>query len=651
MTGSSKKPLLPRLVPLTLVLVGWSLRLYGVNWDQGHGVHPDERYIAWVAGSLRFPGRLEDLLVADKSGLNPYKWPSDRIPDEGPEGRRPDDPSRPFSYGHFPLYLVALSSAGTAHEEQLTLLGRALSALFDTVTLVLVFAFGRTLYGAATGVLAAVFVTFAVLHLQQAHFATFDAVLTCFVVATLYFAARFSRHHRVRDAATLGLCLGLAVGSKFSAILLVFPVLLAFLLPAELQPQRGGRRLWALLGMSFAIAFVAFALTNPFALLQPDAFFTNLRTQGAMLRGDDSFPFTQQYHGTLPYVYSIEQLLRWGMGLPLGLLAFAGLAYAFIQAWRTPSRPELWIALAWVMAYFGFFGSLYVKFLRYMLPVSPMLLIFGAELLVRASRYAESCSLQPVAKPNGSNASLRRSMAFGLSKGTIVRALIVFTVVVTSGYAFAFVNVYTGEHPWLKLSHWIYANVPQGARIAHENWDHQLPLTLTTGSSTRWPGEFTALALDLYAPDTSEKQRIILEQLAESDYLVIASQRSFGSISRRPDRYRWTQALYWRLFDGQLGFRAVSIPGLVRHPRLGPVTLITDPVAAAGLPPPFADIPDKSQRATPLMLHLGPTDESFSVYDHPQPLLFENIAHLSVSELEQQFSDPFTSAVPSPDTP
>ena len=46
------------LLMLVILLGGLALRLYGLNWDQGYGVHPDERYITWIASSLRLPDRL-----------------------------------------------------------------------------------------------------------------------------------------------------------------------------------------------------------------------------------------------------------------------------------------------------------------------------------------------------------------------------------------------------------------------------------------------------------------------------------------------------------------------------------------------------------------------------------------------------------------
>jgi hypothetical protein len=235
-----------------------------------------------------------------------------------------------------------------------------------------------------------------------------------------------------------------------------------------------------------------------------------------------------------------------------------------------------------------------------MLPLSPALAVYGARLLLGRGGW-----------------STRRA------------SLVALVTLPTLLYALAWLNVYRGEHPWLKLSRWIYQNVPPGASIAYEEWDHRLPVTLYQGGALRWPGEYHQTALDLYAADTAPKLRALLEQLAASDYLLIASNRLYGSLARWPERYPLTRRYYQLLFAGKLGYRLVSVPGVERHPQLGPLVLLTDPF----------DAPPGRERPAPLALRLGRADESWSVYDHPRPLLFQNVARLTVEEMERFFID------------
>jgi hypothetical protein len=288
------------------------------------------------------------------------------------------------------------------------------------------------------------------------------------------------------------------------------------------------------------------------------------------------------------------------------------LTYALARAWCSPPRAEAWVPLAWVVIYFGLVGSLYVKFMRYMLPVVPLLAVYGAALIYAGARH--------LVEGQG-------WMAGSLGRRRVPGALpIALVIAPTLLYALAFLNVYRGDHPWLGLSRWIYGHVPEGATIAYERWDHQLPLTLGQDGLVRWPGEFQQRLLDPYATGTLVELRTMLGQLAASDYLIVASNRSYGI--RDPSMRRYYEAL----FDRRLGFQLVSVPDVERHPQLGPLALVDDPFGAAGLPSP---LPPGRARPALVTWNLGRADESFTVYDHPRPLLFRNVARLTAEEMVQ----------------
>jgi hypothetical protein len=61
------------------------------------------------------------------------------------------------------------------------------------------------------------------------------------------------------------------------------------------------------------------------------------------------------------------------------------------------------------------------------------------------------------------------------------------------------------------------------------------------------------------------------------------------------------------------------------------VTLKDDTLSRPGLPSPGSLEEWRPSRVT---LNLGPADESYTVYDHPLVLIFENRDRLSAAELE-----------------
>ncbi|MEE8389353.1 MAG: glycosyltransferase family 39 protein, partial [Anaerolineae bacterium] len=514
--------------------------------------HPDERYVVGVAESLRWPDR-----------LNPF----DVAPD--------------FAYGHLPLYLLALTGK-LAHGVDPLLVGRVLAALFDLGTVVMTFALGRQIYGENIGLLAAAFVAVMVLHVQQAHFTTADAPLAFFVLGSLLFAVRLAERGRPLDAWLAGVWAGLAMGTKSSAALLVLPLGAALL--SGPAPAWKSRR-WALRrGLECgAAALATFALTNPFALLEFSTFWRNVEEQSSIVWGVLDVPYTRQFHGTWPYLYPIVQQLRWGMGWPLGLLAFGGLAYAVWRAVRESPRQAEWVLLAWVVPGFAFVGALYVKFPRYLLPLTPLLALYAACLLATLHQHS------------------RRLASF----------LTYISLIYTFFHCLAFVSLYRSPHPWQVASEWFTDHAPQGAVVAIEQWDHPLPLD-AAGYDVR--------ELPLFDEDTGddalEKWAEITTVMAEADYVIVASRRGYATLARWPERYPLTARYYRRLFGGELSFEPVACFG--RYPRLGPLAIVDDPTVGLDFSLPTLCQPDAT-----FVLRLGRLDESFVVYEHPQVVIWQ----------------------------
>jgi hypothetical protein len=134
---------------VAIVLLGFSLRVYNVNWDDGTHLHPDERHVTSVSASLRVPSSISEYFDTDSSPLNPYTH---------------DAPS--FVYGTLPVFLDKVISesldwassqpvldkfvpAGQVEKtsyDQTNLVGRGLAAFFSAGTVLLIF-----LIGACTG--------------------------------------------------------------------------------------------------------------------------------------------------------------------------------------------------------------------------------------------------------------------------------------------------------------------------------------------------------------------------------------------------------------------------------------------------------------------------------------------------------------------
>jgi len=525
------------------------LRFHGLDWDGGIGAHPDERFMVGVAESLHWPDR-----------LNPF------------------DMAPSFAYGHLPLYVLALIG-GLIQTGDLLLVGRVMAALFDLGTVTLTFALGRRVYGEKIGLLGAAFVALMVLHVQQAHFYIADVSLVFFVLGALLFAVRLVGSGEPSDAWLAGVWAGLAVGTKFGAALLMLP--LGAACAASPVQSRGRWRYGLECGVA---AMIAFALTNPFVLISFSTFWRNVAEQVVIARGMLDVPYTRQFYGTWPYLYSIGQQLYWGMGWPLGLAMFGGLACAIWQAVQKPPSQAEWVLLAWVVPGFTLIGVLHAKFPRYLLPLTPLLALYAAHLFV----------------------VLRHRI------GHLAPFLICFCLASSFLYCIAFVNLYRTPHPWQAASRWFYDYVPRGTIVAVEQWDHPLPLN-ATGYDLR--------ELPIFDDDTQEKWTAMGEALAEASYIVIASKRGYATLARWSERYLLTARYYRQLFAGrvgEVGYEPIACFG--RHPRLGSLVLVDNPTANLDF-----SLPELCRPEGRVILRLGRLDESFVVYDHPQVVIWRRV--------------------------
>lgn len=663
---------------LTLILlVAAALRLTGIDWDGYHHYHPDERYIAWVATTIEWPRDWHTALIPTQSSFNPYYW----SPDAASEGIEViTDAQRKFAYGHLPLYLgVAatrlmervgsvlapllpddwlltrdiLNSRGLIEFRHLTAVSRALTALFDVGTVLLLFLLGRQVYSTGVGLLAAALLAFNVMHIQLAHFFTSDPYLTFFVVTAVYFMVRHARKGKRRERPDHGLLaerppanllvaavfVGLAVGSKFTAVLLLLPLALAF----WLWHGRHWEWWWV---TAVLVAGFTFFVTNPFAVLDlschvitPEVeigpmtvpaldwrscYLDNILTQGAMVRGSIDLPFTRQYQHTLPYLYPIEMQLRWGMGILLGVTAFVGFGWAIWQIVvqkpeaksRIPdmlsglyvlvSNPSLLITLAWTIPFFLTTGGLYVKFMRYVQPLTPFLLVYGAAMLVH------------------------------WRSGWLRRTAICATLITTGLYACSFVSLYEQPHPWVAASQWIFANVPPGSLILSEQWDDPLPTTMLIDGEPRRASEYRNTELtwltQARTADDETKLQANLDLLAQADYLVLTSNRVYGVVPRLPEIFPLSSQYHQLLFDGKLGYELVAVYG--RFPHFGSFYLKPDTFGWPGLMPPQAVT--TYLQGFPGMVW-GRADESFVVYDQPLTMVWQNVKRETAVEMEEVF--------------
>lgn len=658
-----------------IITAGFILRVWGINFDQGIGSHPDERSTScFYAASIALPNSWDEFWDPQRSPLNPL-WDLS------------NQRSRSFTYGHFPLYLgvatgevmhtlapvaatlglpestVDLMARADGACDAIAVAGRLVIALLDTLTIYLLFLLGWQIFGVGAGLLAAVFYAFTAQAIQLSHFFAMDPASTTFTVLAVLGAVRMVQERSWQATVLTGIAAGLAISSKFSALPILAAPIVAVILTVwreqtaskrQARPVNARIQLNALLALLLVLVLMAvtFAVTSPYAILDWENFVrATLVEQGRMVRGIADFPFTRQYRNTTPYLYFLEQQLAWGLWWPLGSVAALGILHALgillysgvvliynriVELGRgtgrllTDTQAAYVVLWSWVLPYFGLTGAFLAKFNRYMSPILPFVLLFAAGLLWQlwhAFKQREDEKItrreddKMMEEKEDENPSVTRSSGHPVIFSFLTSTLAVLLALVGIGgglfWSVAYVNgVYNREHTWITASRWVYQNVPSGSLILWELWDDPLPKSIP-GEPGMDMGSMGLRNIDWspYEEDTAEKFEILKAKLREANYVIYSSKRIYGSVDELPERYPMTNRYYNAMWSGELGYDLVQE--------------VTSPPRLFGF-----EFDDRN------------ADESWSLYDHAQVSIFKKVRDLSDAEYDALFARSWERAIP-----
>src|SRR6185436_16255373 len=105
--------------------------------------------------------------------------------------------------------------------------GRSWSALFQLLSIVVVFLIGRRLYSKRVGLLAALFMALSALPIQLAHFFTVDTATAFFTLLAIYWMVRAAHNGGIGSFTALGLSIGAAMACRVTMAALGLAAVLA----------------------------------------------------------------------------------------------------------------------------------------------------------------------------------------------------------------------------------------------------------------------------------------------------------------------------------------------------------------------------------------------------------------------------------------
>ncbi|MCC7205861.1 MAG: glycosyltransferase family 39 protein, partial [Anaerolineae bacterium] len=455
------------------------------------------------------------------------------------------------------------------------LVGRSVSAIAELLSLIFVFLTGRALYNKWVGLLAAAFAAAAVFPIQLSHFWTMDAFTNLPLMIGSYFAVRAMKRGKLLDFALFGVGFGGALASRINTLPLFGVIVLAAMIYAApaidrriARPERMRLVQRGLTGIVLAmfVTLVVFRLTNPhafvggpgvagfFNLIPHRPFLDDMAQAQYLTSGKADFPPNNQWASRTSYLFPARNIVLWGLGLPLGLMAWFGVAWAALQMLRNrPGWTRHALIVAWVLVYFGYMGRQWVMTMRYYMPLYPFLAIMAAwalvELVTRARRglpvagYAarEDGAMLPRRTSPGVDSDLgneaqgswrevfpespqRAESAAGWRRWAYAGAvgLLVFTLAFTYVWAAAFTSIYRKQLTRVSASHWILQNVPSALSVRMTPDDGgearlvNMPFWATGQSANATPYHSGERAIAPFVAPSAQVDRVIVHQLLDT---------------------------------------------------------------------------------------------------------------------------------------
>jgi YYY domain-containing protein len=300
------------------------------------------------------------------------------------------------------------------------------------------------------------------------------------------YAVRIVSHPLFLLSIGFGLALGMAMASKINAaaaaILLPGAFIIRYLTvdrepkASKAQdaqsdlPQPEQSDYWLLITL-FLIAgglatIVSFRIFQPYAFqglgLNPQ-WVANIAEQRGQATGEADLPWNLQWVRRT-HLYSFANLTLWGLGLPLGILAWAGF---LLMGWRILKgewkHALLW---GWTAFYFVWQSLQFNPTMRYQLPVYPLLAMMAAWFIFELADWKVGAGKR-------------------ISLPTILASLLGVTVLsLTAIWAVAFHGIYLRPESRMAASRWIYANVPGPINLqikAEDGETYNEPLAFPAG--------------------------------------------------------------------------------------------------------------------------------------------------------------------------
>jgi len=549
---------------LAILAVAFFLRFINISWGLPYYFHPDEWNMASAVTRLSWQNKLD------------------------PEF---------YAYGQLPLYLSFFSAKlyhlvpwitlKEINPSEAIFFLRFWSALAGVGTVYLVYLISKGfLFPHYLSLITALLASFTPGLIQISHFGTTEALLSFFFLAILYFSLKILEKPKFIYFLWSGVFLGLALGTKISALIFLAPFFLATII-SLFRAKNNIHVFWQFI-ISLPLTLTLTLLTSPYLFLNFKESLRILTYETQIARGIIPVFYTRQFFNTAPVFFQLQKIFPYALGWPIFILGGLGIILIplalslprYKKQFSPLIRNSIFIILFSFGVYFLFQAFLFCKWTRFMAPIFaffPIFAVFFLQKILSLIKFTKFVQF------------------------VLLVSLVLF---VLPGVVFS--TIYFRPDIRFTASEWISKNIPSGAKVLSETGNAiDIPLPRRSPAERDEGGpNISPVSFDFYhLYDNQELFNQLLNYLETSDYIFVPSRRIFANHQKLASEFPKTAKYYELLFSGKLGFTETK----VFHPF------------------PQFQINDEQG------------EETFTVFDHPTIRIYEKSTPLTKKQYEELF--------------
>jgi len=501
--------------------------------------------------------------------------------------------------------------------------------------------------------LTSLFAAFSPGLIQSAHFGTTESLLTFFFLSSVYLSLRYlSGLRSLKFILLTSLVIGLALGSKLTGLFFYISpsvslmVQIIKLFAGKISKKKkiiGLLGYWVIGLFIFVGSILIFILSSPYNLVEPENFKSAVfgYEQDVAMGRYEAF-YTRQFVNTTPILFQAEKIFPYTLGWPVfifGTLGFLLINFQILlrffffvtrkykilkikyKKYNEKSQKDLSsfkiFYLSFLIFNFSFLiylipnAFLFTKWTRFMTPILPFFSIFSAYFLY----WLYSFLIKAINKNKILNikykiyiSNIKKSKIFNILYAVFIFYFL-FLILLPGA---AFMSIYTHEDSRVTASRWIYQNIPNNSYIISETANVvDIPVSVKITEESGITKNYTVISFDFYRLDENPLLFTqLIQHLEKANYIFIPSRRIFANYTKLPQIYPLVTKYYQLLFSGALGFEKVT--KISSFPRLG-----------------FG--------AWNLEFDDEPSEETFTVFDHPVIRIFRKVNPLTIEQYRLLF--------------